>query len=376
MSTPKTSPSGQATCDELNEAKPPENRNTADNSTPPVTPSSSANVELPLVIQNANSPTHPQTRSGILTFLKAILQIPPVVMLLSVFLFSVMVLCVKMASPYYSSFEIISFRGFIGAACLLIYQQIAHGHGLSAMKTPVFGMQMWRAFIGTMSMACWFYGIAHLSLSTSTTLSYMSSIWMAIFIIASAMITHQSKPDVKLLASVTLGFVGIWVILRPSGGSFDLWPSMVVLLSSVFSALAYLQVAALGRIGEPASRTVFYFCVFGTVFGLLMTVFSPKGFSPFSLIGIGWMLLVGIAAMVAQLLLTRAYTYGNPLVNASLQYLGLVFMIIFDWVLGAGWPDSLTWLGMGFVVCSGLFATLLRSRHIPQINKHANKHNP
>lgn len=303
-----------------------------------------------------------------------IIRSPAFLMIMSVFLFSVMVLCVKMASRYYSNFEIISFRGFIGVACLLIYQQIAHGHGITAMKTPYLGMQMWRSFIGTMSMTCWFYGIAILPLATATTLSYMSSIWMALFIIASAMITGKGKPDFKLLLTIVVGFGGIVLILRPTGDSFELWASLVVLLSSVFAALAYLQVAALGRMGEPEYRTVFYFCLFGAIFGLVCTLFNPNGFSEFSWPGIAWMIPVGVTAMAAQLLLTRAYTQGNALVNASLQYLGLVFVILFDWILGTGWPDQLTWIGMALVVLSGLLATILRSIKIPHALKHADKH--
>ena len=309
-------------------------------------------------------------KSKLLAFVKS----PPMMMVTSVFLFSLMVLFVKLASRYYTSFEIISFRGFVGAICLLVYQQLAHGHGLSFMKTSHFGMHMWRSFIGCMSMICWFYGIAHLTLSLSNTISYMSSIWMALFIIASSMMTGQGKPDPKLIFTILIGFTGIVVIMRPSDNDLNMWACFIVLLSSIFTALAYLQVAALGRIGEPTQRTVFYFCMFGAIFGLLCAALNPKGFSPFSWAGIGWMLPIGILAMLAQLFLTTAYTKGNALVNASLQYLGLVFVIVFDWILGEQWPDKLTWLGMILVVLSGLLATILRSKRLPGLVKHAQKH--
>lgn len=293
----------------------------------------------------------------------AFVKSPIFIMLSSVFLFSVMVLCVKMASSYgYSNYEIIAGRGTVGAICLLVYLQIWHGHSLQAMRSQHLGMQMWRSFIGTMSMALWFYGIARMPLANTTTISYMSSIWMALFVVAAAMISGKNRPDAKLLLAIFVGFLGIVVMLRPSADNQQLWVSLVVLISSVFSALAYLQVAALGRVGEPEYRTVFYFCLFGIAFGLLMTFITQGGFSKFSWQGMFWILLVGLTATIAQLCLTRAYTKGSVLVNASLQYMGLVFVTIFDWFLGHGWPDSITWLGMGLVVFSGLAATLLRSR--------------
>ena len=44
------------------------------------------------------------------------------------------------------------------------------------------------------------------------------------------------------------------------------------LLSGVLSAVAYLQVTALGRVGEPGERVVFYFSASGIVFGAVLTL--------------------------------------------------------------------------------------------------------
>lgn len=275
-----------------------------------------------------------------------------------------MILFVKLASDYYTSFEIISARGLIGALCILVFQQVKLGFktGVISLKTKYLPMQAWRAFIGTMSMMCWFYGVSKLSLALATTLSYMSSIWIAIFIISTAFITGSTRPSAKLVFSILLGFGGIVLILRPTGTDIDMFAAAVVVISSVFGALAYLQVAALGRIGEPAYRTVFYFCLFGVFFGLIATVATQGYFSDFSPIGITWLILIGLLAMLAQFCLTLAYTGGNALVNASLQYSGLIFVIIFDWILGLEWPDYFTWLGMALVVISGLLATFIRSK--------------
>jgi drug/metabolite transporter (DMT)-like permease len=59
--------------------------------------------------------------------------------------------------------------------------------------------------------------------------------------------------------------------------------------------------------------------------------------------------------------MTRAYAKGRPLVNASLQYLGIAFSFIYGVLL---FNDRITWLamaGMGLIVAAGVRATLLRS---------------
>lgn len=288
---------------------------------------------------------------------------PSVLMVLSTLLFSSMILFVKLASDYYTSFEIICFRGVVGILCILVYQLIAHGiKGIQLLKTAHIGMQAWRAFIGTMSMVFWFYGVSYLTLALSTTLNYMSSIWIAIFVISTAFITGKARPNFKLIVSVLLGFAGIVVILRPSGTDINMFAAAIVIIGSFFGALAYLQVAALGRIGEPAYRTVFYFCLFSTLFGLVAIFATQGGFSPFSLIGFAWLVPIGILAMIAQLCLTMAYTGGNPLVNASLQYSGLIFVVLFDWILGYGLPDAIAWIGMSLVVIAGLSATFFQAK--------------
>lgn len=287
---------------------------------------------------------------------------PTFVMLLSVLFFSIMILCVKMASSYYTHYEIVSFRGLVGAICLLVYLRAVHGYHLSVMKTSYLGMQFWRALIGTLSTVTWFYGVARLPLANSSTISNMSSIWIALFIVASTMLSGKGKPDYRLVGAILLGFFGVVIMLRPDMSNAQLWPSFVVLLSSVFTALAYLQVAALGQVGEPIYRTVFYFCVFGSLLGLAATLAIQGGFSVFSWVGLCWMLPIGVMAILAQLCVTYAFARGNAMVNACIEYLSLVLMASFDWMLGLGLPQPLTLVGILLIVASGLIAALLRNK--------------
>ena len=74
---------------------------------------------------------------------------------------------------------------------------------------------------------------------------------------------------------------------------------------------------------------------------------------------------VGLLATVAQLMMTRAYSTGRALVNASLQYLGIAFSFGYGVLLFA---DRVTWMALGgmlLIVGAGLSATLLRSRAAP-----------
>ena len=213
-------------------------------------------------------------------------------------------------------------------------------------------------------MFLWFYSLGNLPLATAMTLNYMSSVWMALFLIGGAAMLGATRVDGRLIGTVLLGFAGVALILRPTIEQNQLWYGLIGLLSGMISATAYLQVTALARAGEPEIRIVFYFSLGGTLFGLLTMLWT--GSHAHTLKGVALLLAVGVLATVAQLMMTRAYSTGRTLVNASLQYLGIAFSFGYGVLLFA---DRMTWMalaGMLLIVGAGLCATLLRSRAAPR----------
>lgn len=277
----------------------------------------------------------------------------PWLMVAASFLFAAMGVCVKLASGQYSAGEIVFYRSLVGAAILGVMSGLQGG----TLRTAIPGQHLWRAFTGVTALCLWFYAIGKLPLATAVTLNYSSSVWMALFLVASSMIAGGTRVDGRLLVTVVTGFAGVALILRPTIEQNQLWHGLVGLVSGMISALAYLQVMALGRAGEPEYRVVFYFSLGGVVAGaVLATGFGWHGHTPF---GIAMLVAVGVLATAAQLLMTRAYATGRPLVNASLQYLGIAFAFLWGVLL---FDDEVTWLavaGMLLIVAAGLRASQL-----------------
>ena len=158
-----------------------------------------------------------------------------------------------------------------------------------------------------------------------------------------------------------VGFAGVALILRPTIEEQQLWHGLMGLLSGVIAATAYLQVTALGRAGEPEYRIVFYFSVGGVAAGAL-TLLWTGGFHSHSWRGAGLLLAVGVLATAAQLMMTRAYSTGRTLVNASLQYLGIAWSFGYGVFIFGDRVTALALSGMLLIVAAGVSATLLRSR--------------
>ena len=244
----------------------------------------------------------------------------------SSFLFATMGVCVKFASSYFTSAELVFYRGVLGMAFMAAYAR-ARGTPL-ASRYPA--MHAWRSVIGVVSLSAWFYAIAHLPLATAMTLNYMSSVWIAAFLVGAALMAWkpattqtaengrsagppQARPApsggrelreanerggnssagppqarsapsggsalhaVKSVGAIPsqgprvlailASFAGVVMLLRPAIDQDQTFAGLIGLLSGLGAAFAYMQVMAISRIGEPETRTVFYFAVGTTVAG-------------------------------------------------------------------------------------------------------------
>ena len=272
------------------------------------------------------------------------------------FLFAAMGVCVKFASGLYGAGEIVMYRGLVGVIGIAL---VARARGIS-LRTKVPGMHAWRSVVGVTSLTMWFYAIGHMPLATAVTLNYMSSVWMALFLIGGAVVLGAQRVDPRLVATVLVGFAGVALVLQPSIDKDQMVPGVIGLGSGMLSALAYLQVATLGRVGEPELRVVFYFSIGGFVAGVALALVQGWH-ARHTLAGLALLVATGVFATAAQVLMTRAYAIGKPLSNASLQYLGIAFSFVFGiWLF----HDPLTWTavgGMVLIVGAGLAAARLRA---------------
>lgn len=283
-------------------------------------------------------------------------------MVLAAFFFASMAVGIKIASSSFGLAELVFYRGLVSVIFMAL---VLRARG-TALITPVPWMHAWRTAIGVFSLATWFYAIAHLPLATAMTLNYMSGVWVAAFVVGGAMLYGQSSRQGPLMATVLAGFAGVVMMLRPTLDQNQLFAGLLGLLSGMGAAMAYLQVTALGKAGEPEGRTVFYFSLGTTLAGLLAV--SWNGFTPWHSVSwqaAAWLIPIGILATLGQWSMTRAYSRGATLLVANLQYAGIVFSALYSLLLFDDQIPLIGWAGMALIVASGVAATILRTRVLP-----------
>jgi S-adenosylmethionine uptake transporter len=277
--------------------------------------------------------------------------------LAAAFLFSVMSVLVKLASEAHSVWEIIFWRNAVGLLFLLQLLRSMSGGIRANLSTPHWSAHVVRNLTGIMSVVLWFSSIPHLPLTTSMTLNYTSSLFIGLIVFIAA--AWQGKPmkNASMLLALVVGFLGILLVLRPTLNTQQVVWAVVGLIGGAMGGVAMMSVRALGQLGEPSSRTVFYFSLGGFLVGSLgVLLFGFK--LPTLQHGI-YLLGAGFTSVLAQLALTRAYGQGRALLTANLNYSGILFASFWGWLI---WNDVLpliAWLGIALIISAGIVATWL-----------------
>ena len=274
-------------------------------------------------------------------------------MLVAGLLFACMGVFVKLGGAHFSSSELVFYRAFFG---LLVVMAVLR-HRRTSLATPHWRGHLWRGLSGTVAMMLFFYCIANLPLATAITLNYTSSL----FLTALTLVIFKERFHLPLTASLTLGFVGVVLLLHPTLERDQLVGGLMGLTSGFLAGVALLNVRQLGLKGEPADRVVFYFNVVATLFSAIWMargeIHRP---TPPEL---ALLLAIGASGTFAQLAMTRAYRVGQTQVMSSLSYSTIAFASLFGLLL---WRETLPlegWIGIALIIASGVLSLRLAPIH-------------
>ena len=269
-------------------------------------------------------------------------------MLVAGALFATMGVFAKFLAPYFSGAELSFYRSLvafflIGTFVLLKRQSIA---------TPFWRGHFWRGVTGTISLIGYFYAMTKLPLATAITLNYTSPIFLTI--LSTILLKEKFRP--RLVLAITLGFVGVAMLLRPTFAGDQTHAGLIGLASGFFAACAYVNVKKLGEAGEPEWRVVFYFALIGSFGSAVFQALTAPQFHPINIANTAPILGLGLSATVAQLAMTRAYHSGSTLVVGAFAYSTIIFAALAGIYFFDEFLPPIAWLGMVIIILSGAMA--------------------
>lgn len=274
-------------------------------------------------------------------------------MLVAGLLFGCMGVFVKLGAPNFTHIELVFYRSFIGL--LLVYAIMRQQR--VKVATQHWRAHLWRGISGTVALALFFYCITVLPLATAVTLNYTAPMFLTVF----TMLVYKDKFHLPLTIAITVGFCGVVLLLHPTLARDQLLPGLLGLISGFLAGIAYLNVKQLGILREPAPRTVFYFSLTASICSGVWMLFDTVH----AITAQGFLILLGLGstATLAQIAMTHAHRVGNTLVVSSLAYSTIVFASLFGILL---WNEVLplsSWLGMAFIIASGVLSLRLSPKH-------------
>lgn len=285
-------------------------------------------------------------------------------MLLASAMFAIMGACVKVASDYGASLPlVILFRGIPSVLLIFIWTRLTS----RSLRPASWKLHLWRNVSGVSSMWLGFYAISNLPLSTAVSLNYTAPLFIAAWMLG----WGGTQRDPVRILTVLVGFLGVLAILRPSIGEDHIFAAVTGLTAGGLSAVAMMQIRQLGRAGESEWRTVFIFscCVVLTS----LVALAVDGWSHVTLQA--WLALVGVgvAGLIGQLAMTRAFGMGSALLTAALQYTTIIFAAILGIVFWDDVPDLIAWGGIALIIAAGLLSVwrtysedrIMRGRAVP-----------
>jgi len=173
-------------------------------------------------------------------------------------------------------------------------------------------------------------------------------VWVALL----APFVVGDRPGGRVWLSLGLAVIGVGLVLGPSVGTGIVsLAGLAALASSLFSALAHLQLRKLGRTDHP-DVIVLNFTVLLLVFGGLLTIPVAEMPEPGH-----WPYLVGLAmgAMMGQMFMTSAYKAAPAPLVATVGYVALPVAAVLDWLVFDHTPTLWAVAGGVLIIVAGVF---------------------
>ena len=260
--------------------------------------------------------------------------------------FAVAALLVKLVAPAIPTAEIVLFRSAI--ALVALAPLLVREGGFAALATRQPFWHAVRTLAGFGGMITAFNGYAHLPMAEVTALGFT----MPLFLTMLSIPLLGEKVGIRRWSAVIVGFIGVVLILRPFASAIPLGPALIVVAGAVCWAVAMIAIRRMGESGESTVAIVAWFSIGGTVLAGLLSIpvwVTPTPWQAAALVG------VGLASVIAQLLMTDAYRRGEPVVVAPFEYSGILWTALIGLVVFDERPSPTMAAGVVVLVGSGLY---------------------
>jgi drug/metabolite transporter (DMT)-like permease len=256
----------------------------------------------------------------------------------------------KTLTAGYSPLQILFLRNVIALPFTLALSLLLGGPSVLRSHRPAAHLLRGALWVGATMM--FFTSFKHLGLAEATALIFIAPFFITLI---SALFLGEKVGRSRWLA-VLFGFVGVLIIVRPGGATFQL-----ITLLPVATALVYAVLMLSARWVDPREN-VWTLLLYLTGSGALVSsLIAPFVWVPVRAEDVWLFMALAFFGTAGMTMMTQAFRQAPAVLVAPLDYTGLLWATLFGWLIWRESLDTMTILGAAIIVASGVF-TILREQ--------------
>jgi drug/metabolite transporter (DMT)-like permease len=241
------------------------------------------------------------------------------------------------------------------AVCLLLCLPRILRQSLRSLRTERLGLHLVRGIAGVAGFYLFYVALHRIPMVDAMLLRQSAPLMVPLVVWA----WSREHVEARAWWPLTIGFVGIALILRPSPDGMSWWHGAGV-LSALTLAISMVATHKLAT-SEPTSRILTYYAVLSLA---CVAPFSIGDYSGLDAVEWAALLYIGFAIYWTLELYTRAYGMAPAAAIAPINYFAVPLAGLWGWVFWLQVPDGWSVAG-GLLVIVGGFLTILAARRPP-----------
>ena len=299
------------------------------------------------------------------------------ILVFGLFLFSIQDIVIKYFSDLYSVLQIVFIRGVVSLVVITLLIKCFWPQLPFLSSKP--GLAIARGLFGFCSYLAYYLAVAAMPLAEVVAIVFT----MPLFVTAMSALILGEKVGIRRWSAVVVGFLGVLIILSPSG-EFNSLAVILAFVASITYATQTTITRFLGAHDWPLTLAFNSILVFTCAAGLLsllllggiisvtsshasMLFFARDWVMPEPL-HLGLMIFLGINGAAGFYCLSRAYCGAEASAIAPFEYTYIVWAIVFGFVFWNEVPNVTTIIGVIILVSSSLYIWY-RERQLEQIQE-------
>ena len=266
-------------------------------------------------------------------------------MLMAVAAFAGMDSVLKLFSQHYPSMEVAFLRG-LASLPFMALPALVRGRYRDLVPNRIW-MHLLRGSLMVVMLGAFIYAVRTLSLASAY------SIFLAepLIVTALAALFLGDRVGWRNWIAISVGLVGVIVMLRPAASSFVTVGALAALVAATAYALSVIALRVIAHTDSTTSVIVWTVGLMTVMTGLI----AVPGWVPLAAEHWKWLVALGLFGAIGQHLLTEAFRSAPPAVVAPFEYTALLWGILIDWTVWNVLPAARVYVGGGIVMASGLY---------------------